>query len=91
MAKGLLDLLCEGLLYAFMYSVGSCYLQPKAIFCGDINLTAGSVSFLEIMGLAHAFAIKATLIYATGVFLSSLSSVMKLIDFRWESDMLQSF
>ena len=48
--------------------------SQKQLSDTDVNLKVGFISFLEIMLLAHAFATSATLIYASGVFLSSLSS-----------------
>lgn len=50
--------------------------QPSSI---NINFIAAFISFFEIMWLVHNFAVRATLIYATVVLLSSLYLMIKLL------------
>ena len=83
-----LDLLCEGLLYTIVHFGCLLYLQPKQPSSIDISFTAGFISFLEIMWLVHAFAIRATSIYATAVLLSSLYLMIKWIDLGSENNTL---
>lgn len=57
----------------------------------DINLVAAFIGFLEIVWLLHTFDIRATLIYATVVLLSSPYLMIKLLLWDVLRNMLQLF